>query len=94
MKNTRPYFFWDYDITEEEIRKILSGDDLERKCWIAARILECALWQDIWKFLTVTLIAQLLPHLRMKQRDRELWEYAINRWQNANASSKNWQTTC
>lgn len=80
MDKKRPYFFWDYDISEDEIRAILSGEDEGRKCWVAARILEYALWQDIWKYLTVSKIASLLPHLRMKPKDKELWEYAIRRW--------------
>ena len=77
----RPYFFWDYDITEDEIKNILRGNDEDRKCWVTARILECALWQDIWKFLTIRLVAQLLPNLRMNPKDKELWSYAIKRWQ-------------
>lgn len=76
----RPYFFWDYDISEEDIKAILKGKDLSRKCWIVTRILEYALWQDIWKYLNVKMIADLLPHLKMRPREKELWKYAIHRW--------------
>ena len=35
----RPYFFWDYDITEEEVREISRGDDEVEKAWVITRIL-------------------------------------------------------
>jgi hypothetical protein len=81
MSRRRPYFFWDYDVTEEDIINILKGTDVDKKCWVAARILEYALWNDIWKYLSVPMIAELLPYIKMRTKDKELWEYAINRWQ-------------
>ncbi len=77
----RPYFFWDYDITEEEVREILrSGNEVE-KAWVITRILEHAKWEDIWRYLTVRDIQENLKRLRFRwPRDRELWTYAIARW--------------
>lgn len=32
----RPYFFWDYDLSEEDVWEILAGDDEHRKAWVRA----------------------------------------------------------
>ncbi len=80
-QSQRPYFFWDYDITEEEVREILRSDDKIEKAWVITRILEYAKWKDIWRYLTVRDIQENLEHVRFRwSRDRELWAYAIARW--------------
>jgi hypothetical protein len=52
-EDQRPYFFWDYDITEEQIGEILRGDNEVEKAWVITRILEYARWEDIWRYLSV-----------------------------------------
>jgi hypothetical protein len=77
----RPYFFWDYDISDEEIRRILRHGSPAEKAWIITRILEYAKWDDIWHYLTVDDIRQNLERLRFRRpQDRELWAYALDRW--------------
>jgi hypothetical protein len=29
-----PYFIWDYDLTEADVREILRGDDEQQKAWL------------------------------------------------------------
>jgi hypothetical protein len=77
----RPYFFWDYDITEEEIEKILQGDNEVEKAWVITRILEYARWEDIWRYLTVDDVWENFERLKFRHpQDRELWAYALKRW--------------
>jgi hypothetical protein len=77
----RPYFFWDYDITEGQIRDILRGDNEVEKAWVITRILEYARWEDIWRYLTVDDVRENFERLRFRwPRDRELWAYALERW--------------
>jgi hypothetical protein len=77
----RPYFLWDYDIGDEEIRRILRHGSLAEKAWIITRILEYAKWDDIWRYLTVDDIRENLERLRFRRpQDRELWAYALDRW--------------
>lgn len=77
----RPYFFWDYELTEEEIEEILSGDNEFEKAWVITRILEYAKWDDIWKYLSPDDIRENFDHLRFRRaQDRELWAYALRRW--------------
>jgi hypothetical protein len=77
----RPYFFWDYDISDDEVRHILCRGNPMEKAWVITRILEYAKWDDIWRYLTVDDIRQNFEHLRFRRpQDRELWAYALERW--------------
>ena len=77
----RPYFFWDYDIREDEIRGILAGANGVEKAWVISRILQYAKWEDIWRYLKPEDIRQNLAllHFRLPQ-DRDAWSYAVERW--------------
>ena len=77
----RPYFFWDYGITDREIHELLRSGSAQDKAWIITRILEYARWNDIWHYLTPADIRQHLPNLRFRRpADRDLWAYALDRW--------------
>ena len=77
----RPYFFWDYDITDDEIRTILRDGEPFDKAWVISRILEHAGWDDIWRYLTVADIRANIESLLFRRtQDRELWAYALDRW--------------
>jgi hypothetical protein len=77
----RPYFFWDYNIHDEEIRRILRSGSPSEKAWVISRIIEYAKWDDIWRYLRTDDIRENfeLLHFRRPQ-DRELWAYALDRW--------------
>ena len=36
----RPYFIWDYDLTEDDVRVILRSQNQTDKVWMLSRILE------------------------------------------------------
>jgi hypothetical protein len=77
----RPYFFWDYDIREDEIRVILAGANGVEKAWVISRILQYAKWDDIWRYLKTEDIRQNLPRLDFRRpQDRDAWGYALERW--------------
>lgn len=81
IEGGRPYFFWDYDIREDDVRRILRHGTSVEKAWVIARILEYAKWNDIWRYLTLADIRENFEHLRFRRsQDRELWAYAIERW--------------
>lgn len=74
-------FLWDYDLSEEEVRKILREGTPAERAWLIGRILEYAPWEEIWRYLTPRQIARDFDHIRFRStRDRELWEYALKRW--------------
>ncbi len=75
------YFFWDYAHTDEEIRKILQGDNEVEKVWVISRILQVARWEDIWKYVTLSDIRQHLDRLQFRNPHlHELWRHALTIW--------------
>lgn len=77
----RLYFFWDYDITEEDLRAILRGNNETEKAWAMTRLLEAAKWEDIWRFITLDELKENFDRLRFRfEKDRETWAYAIKLW--------------
>ncbi len=80
MKKRLP-FLWDYDLTEEDVRRILREGTPAERGWLIGRILEYAPWEEIWRYLTPDQIAQNLENVHFRSpRDRELWTYALKRW--------------
>ena len=45
----RPYFLWEYDLGEADVRAILRDGESQGKSWLVARILESAAYEDVWK---------------------------------------------
>lgn len=76
----RPYFLWDYDMTDAEVRAALRGDDAVERAWLITRILEYARWEDIWRYLTVHDIRENFVQLHLKPYLRDLWAYALEVW--------------
>lgn len=72
-------FLWDYDLSDAEIREILSGPQKNR-LWLVARILEHAKFEEVWDYLSIDDIRRDLPKLRMRPKLKKHWEYAIKRW--------------
>jgi hypothetical protein len=75
-----PYFIWDYDLSEEQIRKILHGENEIEKLWITTRIITHAKFEDVWKYLTAQDIVKVLPRLRLSSKTRQDWERALRIW--------------
>ena len=76
----RPYFLWDYDLTEADVQAILqAGDDTER-FWLVSCILESARYEDVWKYLSLAELRPLFPHLRLKPEVQSAWGFAMQVW--------------
>lgn len=78
-KNT-PYFLWDYNLTEGDIKKILNGKNEAEKIWMAGRILTSAHFNDVWKYLKPEDIVALFPKLKMRTDIKESWHKALSAW--------------
>jgi len=77
----RPYFIWDYDLSEEQVREILRGDDEFRKAWLVGRIVQYAHWNDIWKYLTLADVRAHFDRISWRTPDvKEAWAHALNVW--------------
>lgn len=81
MSAKRPYFLWDYDLTEEGVRRILRGKNRTDRIWILSRILESARFEDVWKYTTLSDVREMFPALKLKPPIHRAWEYALSVWQ-------------
>ena len=79
----RPYFIWDYDLSEEDVRAILRGDNEYEKVQMMVRIMESAHWEDIWTYLTLAQVKEYWPEIRQRMRKeiREAWSWAFEVWE-------------
>lgn len=76
----RPYFIWDYDLTDTDVRTILGGDDENQKAWLVARLLESARYEDIWQYISLAELRAIFPKLQLKSQVRAAWEFALLVW--------------
>lgn len=76
----RPYFLWDYDLSEADVHTILHGGETHEKTWLVSRILESAAYEDVWKYLTLTELRTIFPSLQLKPQVRAAWEFALQVW--------------
>jgi len=74
-------FFWDCDLSEEDVRRIVRQGDPAERAWVITRILEYCTWEGIWRYLTLADIRRDLDRRSFRRaQDRELWAYALDRW--------------
>ena len=76
----RPYFIWDYDLTEKDVHRLLKEGNEHTRGWLIARILESAKLNDVWKYLTLKEILQIFPILHLRKPVKEAWEEAFKAW--------------
>lgn len=80
MNSTRPYFLWDYDLTEDDVRRILRGKNQTDKIWIMSRILASAHFDDVWRYLSVREIVDHFDELRIRPQIKNAWQRALTVW--------------
>ncbi len=75
-----PYFLWDYDLTDTQIRAILKGDNDVEKKWLIARILSHARYEDVFKYINIAEIVRFFPQLSLPPATRNAWKKALRTW--------------
>ncbi len=80
--DSRPYFFWDEDVSVAELRATLaSGGNEHERLRLLGKLLREARDMDVWRFVTPSEVAAALPFLgRRLGRRRQFWEFLINGW--------------
>jgi hypothetical protein len=79
----RPYFIWNADLTEQDVRDILAGDDDYERQRMIGHIVRNARFEDIWHYIT---IQDILDNWRIVRGFlwppslRELWTWALHVW--------------
>ncbi len=76
------YFLWDYDLSPTQFGVILKDKDHPQHAWLIGRILQYARWEDIWRYLKIDQIREVLPQLKIRPQLKRCWEIAIARWTN------------
>lgn len=76
----RPYFLWDYDLTEADVRRILKTGTETDKIWLMSRILTSAHFNDVWKYMKLRDVIAWFPKLRMRPQIKKAWENALTVW--------------
>jgi len=81
MRRDRPYFLWDVDVTEDELRERLKTRDNDARAQWQARILREARYDDVWRYLTLDEILRDWPDIRRHLgRRRAFWDYLLAGW--------------
>lgn len=71
------YFFPEQEITAEELRTILAGEDLGKRAWAISNLLRYAQWEDIWQFVTRDEVRELFTQLDLSENLRQAWARSL-----------------
>jgi len=78
--NTRPWFLWDYELTDAQVRELLTHAPFEQRRWLLGRMLERLGPEELVKYVSLEAVRRALPHLRLDENIRRHWEEAIALW--------------
>jgi hypothetical protein len=77
----RPYFLWDVDVTEDELRRRLQVPDLDARAQWQACVMREARFEDVWRYVTLDAVLSNWVHIvRHLGRRRRFWEFLIEGW--------------
>lgn len=83
LTDRRPYFFWDEDVSIDELRRVLDGPSTDERDRLLAKLLREARDIDVWRFVTPAAVAEALPRLRRRVGRRfDFWRWLIDGWRN------------
>jgi hypothetical protein len=77
----RPYFAWDVNVTEAELRDKLRCSDADARAQWQGWIMAEARYPDVWRFLSLDEILRDWSHIRLHLgRRRAFWEFLLDGW--------------
>ncbi len=77
----RPYFLWDEDLTIEEFKRLLRGEDGRVRPLFLVKLLREARDIDVWRFVTPEEVAEAFPLIAHRLgRRRAFWSFLLGRW--------------
>jgi hypothetical protein len=80
-RSKRPYFFWDEDISIDELHSILDDGPLEERDRLLGKMRREANDRDVWVFVSPEEVAEALTRIeRRLGRRRDFWFLLINGW--------------
>ncbi|MBI4597312.1 MAG: hypothetical protein HY737_02785 [Candidatus Omnitrophica bacterium] len=76
----RPWFLWDYNLSEAQVQELLHHAPFAQKKWLIARLLERLRPPEIFQYLSPEQMRAALPHLRMDEKVKRHWQEAVELW--------------
>ena len=76
----RPWFLWDYDLTEAQVHELLTHAPFEQRKWLLGRMLERLGPEELVRYVSLEEVERALPHLRFDEKVKRHWEEAIAVW--------------
>ena len=76
----RPWFLWDYDLTEAQVYELLHHAPFAERKWLVGRLLERLRPPEVFQYLSVEQIRAALPQVRMDSKIQRHWQEAIEIW--------------
>lgn len=80
MADLAKQIFWDYNMTDAKMRRMLKSGTEWEKHWVASRILERAPFDKVWQFLTLKQVQEMFPILKFRPQMKEIWAKALRAW--------------
>lgn len=77
----RPWFLWDVEVTEAELRERLRDPDIRIRAQWAGCILREATYPEVWTYVSVAEVVRDWEHIqRHLGRRRAFWEWLLKGW--------------
>lgn len=76
----RPWFLWDYDITDAQVQELLTHAPAQQRAWLLGRMLERLGPSEIVRYVSLETLQQALPTLRLEEKIKRHWQEAIAAW--------------
>ena len=75
-----PYFMWDYNLTNAQIKHLLQNGTEAEKKWLMGKILTHARFDDIWNYFSLAELAEVFQTLHMSGKSKKNWQTALQVW--------------
>jgi hypothetical protein len=76
----RPWFLWDYDLTEAQVHELLAHAPFEQRKWLLGRMVERLGPAEIVRYVSLDALQRALPRLRLDEKIKRHWEEALAVW--------------
>ena len=76
----RPWFLWDYDLTEAQAHELLRHAPFAQRKWLLGRMLERLTPGEIVRYVSLEELREALPHVRVDAKVKRHWAEAIETW--------------
>lgn len=81
VKASKPWFLWDVDLSEDELRERLRQPDDDARAQWQACVMREGRYREVWQYVTLDEILRDWPHIRRHLgRSRPFWEFLLQGW--------------